>query len=244
MVAVMEVCVDSIESAINAEKGGASRLELCCALSEGGLTPSPGFLAIVKSVVKIPVFVILRPRSGGDFVYSSKEVEIMRQDACYLKETGADGFVFGALNNDRNVDEEVCKSLLELISPLPVTFHRAFDVTRDPFEALETLVKLGFKRILTSGQESSAEKGVELIKQLVERSKGRIVIMPGAGISKSNVGKILSMTGANEFHASARSPKKLCHKDSKLQMGTVDDSVILVTDESLVKELMNIAKSL
>ncbi|KAK7792208.1 hypothetical protein R5R35_000490 [Gryllus longicercus] len=239
----MEVCVDCVESAVNAAAGGANRIELCSALSEGGLTPTRGLLEIVKSCVCIPVFAMLRPRAGSDFMYSRLEVEVMKKDAKLLMDAGADGFVFGALDESGRIDEDVCRELLNVVSPLPVTFHRAFDVLVDPLEGLETLVRLGFTRILTSGQETSAEKGVGLIKSLISKSGNRIKIMPGAGITENNLANILNATGAIEFHASARRPKKLSvnRVDAKCQMGSVDDCVLLITCEKLVKEMVRIA---
>ncbi|XP_047008243.1 copper homeostasis protein cutC homolog isoform X3 [Ictalurus punctatus] len=165
---LMEVCVDSVESAINAERGGAGRLELCSSLIEGGITPSVGLLQVVKENVQIPVYVMIRPR-GGDFLYSEREVEVMRRDIELLKRHRADGFVLGALTEDGRVDAELCMELLATCRPLPVTFHRAFDMVHDPSVAVETLVSLGFERILTSGCDSSALEGLPVIKRLVEQ---------------------------------------------------------------------------
>nr|XP_055026725.1 copper homeostasis protein cutC homolog isoform X3 [Misgurnus anguillicaudatus] len=165
---LMETCVDSVESAINAERGGAGRIELCSNLLEGGTTPSTGLLQIVKENVKIPVYVMIRPR-GGDFLYSDWEVEVMKKDIDQMKRHGADGLVFGALTEDGRVDSELCMELMATSRPLPVTFHRAFDMVHDPAVALEVLVSLGFERILTSGCDSSALEGLPVIKRLVEQ---------------------------------------------------------------------------
>ncbi|XP_068084772.1 copper homeostasis protein cutC homolog isoform X2 [Anabrus simplex] len=242
----MEVCVDCVESAVNAAAGGACRLELCSALSEGGLTPTPGLLEIIKTHVSIPVFVMLRPRCGGDFIYSDAEVEVMKIDAKRLKDSGADGFVFGALTKCGKVDEKVCAQLLQIIAPLPATFHRAFDLVSDPNEALETIVRLGFTRILTSGQESSAEKGIPMIKTLVAKSENRIIIMPGAGITKSNLESILKIPGIKEFHGSARMPKRVDVKthNTKCTMGSGEDFVLMVTSSELVQEMVGIARNI
>ncbi|XP_062070894.1 copper homeostasis protein cutC homolog isoform X5 [Lepus europaeus] len=177
---LMEVCVDSVESAVNAERGGAGRIELCSGLLEGGTTPSMGLLQIVKQSVQIPVFVMIRPR-GGDFLYSDREIEVMKADIQLAKLYGADGLVFGALTEDGQIDKELCMSLIALCRPLPVTFHRAFDMVQDPMAALETLLTLGFERVLTSGCDSSALEGLPLIKRLIDEAKGRIVVMPEKG---------------------------------------------------------------
>ncbi|EGW14610.1 Canalicular multispecific organic anion transporter 1 [Cricetulus griseus] len=170
----MEVCVDSVESAMNAERGGAGRIELCAGLLEGGTTPSMGILQVVKQSVQIPVFVMIRPR-GGDFLYSDREVEVMKADIRLAKHYGADGLVFGALTEDGHIDKDLCMSLVALCRPLPVTFHRvllilAFDMVQDPMAALETLLTLGFERVLTSGCDSSALEGLPLLKQLTDEN--------------------------------------------------------------------------
>ncbi|MEE6486325.1 hypothetical protein FKM82_014573 [Ascaphus truei] len=174
---LMEVCVDSVESAVNAERGGAGRIELCANLLEGGTTPTIGVLQVVKQYVQIPVYVMIRPR-GGDFLYSDREVEVMKADIRLAKIHGADGLVFGALTEDGRIDTELCMELLAVSRPLAVTFHRAFDMVYDPAVAMETLISLGFERVLTSGCDSSALEGLPLIKRLVEQAKGRIIVMP------------------------------------------------------------------
>ncbi|XP_054060465.1 copper homeostasis protein cutC homolog isoform X1 [Rissa tridactyla] len=203
---LMEVCVDSVESAVNAERGGAGRIELCAGLVEGGTTPSMGLLQVVKQCVRIPVFVMIRPR-GGDFLYSDREVEVMKADIRLAKLHGADGLVFGALTEDGRIDTELCTALLAVCRPLPVTFHRAFDMVHDPLVALETLISLGFERVLTSGCDSSALEGLSLIKRLAEQAKGRIVVVPGGGITERNLQRILEGSTASEFHCSARSAR-------------------------------------
>lgn len=240
----MEVCIDTIQSALNAAAGGASRIELCSALSEGGLTPSIGFLLKVKQLVHIPIFVMLRPRRGN-FVYTDHEICIMKHDALALKNAGADGFVFGILNSNGTINEPTCRSLLDAVHPLPVTFHRAFDVVRDPLSSLQTLIHLGFHRLLTSGQKSRAQDGLDLISKLVEVARGRIIIMPGSGVDASNVAKIMS-AGVKEVHASARVPVKL-----QFQSGTevameasTDDNVLLVTDVETVRAIVSVVNSI
>ncbi|KAM8860021.1 copper homeostasis protein cutC homolog isoform 1-T1 [Spinachia spinachia] len=255
---LMEACVDSVESAVNAEQGGAGRLELCSSLLEGGLTPSQGLLHVVKQCVKIPVYVMVRPR-GGDFLYSDQEVEVMKKDIELMKRHGADGLVLGALTEDGRVDGERCMEFLggacapshlwaAAAQHLPVTFHRAFDMVHDPVAALETLVSLGFQRLLTSGCENSALEGLPLIKQLIDQAKGRIAIMPGGGITDRNVQRILEGTGAQEFHCSARSSRDSAMKfrNTSVTMGasfSAPEYGLKVADVSKVRTLIAIARN-
>ncbi len=199
----MEVCIDSVESAVNAERGGASRLELCACLGEGGTTPTLGTLRVVKTTTTLPVFVMIRPR-GGDFLYTENEYQIMKEDIRILKEEGVNGFVFGLLTPEGDIDIKRMKELLTFCRPLPVTFHRAFDMVKKPVDSLETLIQLGVDRILTSGCERNALEGAPLIKALIKQANGRISIMPGGGITENNLEHILTETGAKEFHCSAR----------------------------------------
>jgi copper homeostasis protein len=201
---LVEVCVDSVEGAMAAQAGGGRRVELCDNLFEGGTTPSAGTIALTRRQLTIALNVIIRPR-GGDFCYSALEYEVMRHDIEEAKRLGADGVVIGILNPDGTVDRSRTKALIELARPLSVTFHRAFDVTRDPFEALETLIDLGVDRVLTSGQERSVLEGLETITALVQRAGERIIIMPGGGISERNVKRIIAQSGVKEIHVSGRS---------------------------------------
>ncbi|XP_076016990.1 copper homeostasis protein cutC homolog isoform X2 [Genypterus blacodes] len=244
---LMEVCVDSVESAVNAEIGGAGRLELCSSLLEGGLTPSLGLLQVVKQYVKIPVYVMIRPR-GGDFLYSDQEAEVMQKDIELMKSYGADGLVFGALTKDGQVDADLCMELLAASRPLPVTFHRAFDMIHEPVVALETVISLGFHRLLTSGCDSSALEGLPLIKRLIDQAKGRITIMPGGGITQRNLQRILEGSGALEFHCSARSSRDSAMKfrNTCVTMGasfSAPEYGLKVADVSKVRTLNDIAKN-
>lgn len=224
----MEVCIDNLESALNAEQGGAMRLELCSALNDGGLTPSVGFLKVVKKKVKIPVFVMIRPRSG-DFIYSDDEIEIMCEDIKILKDNGADGFVFGITTSEGKVDVKNCLKLIKLAGNLPITYHRAFDVIKDPLKSMEEIISLGFQRILTSGLQSTAVQGTSLLRQLIEASRDRIIIMPGAGIKPDNLQFILKETNPAEFHGSAKAQSK---KD------------YYITDQNAVREMVMLFKSM
>lgn len=244
----MEVCVDGVESAVNAEEGGASRVELCCNLVEGGTTPSLGTLRIIKQRVKIPVFVMLRPR-GGDFVYSEDEFSVMTEDLQLLKENGADGIVFGILTPEGSIDESRCLELKQLANPLPVTFHRAFDMVRDPVKSLEVLVSLGFERVLTSGLESSALEGLPLLKALVQQARGRITLVPGGGITERNLKRILKGCGAKEFHGSARTSRDsaMRFRCSSVTMGASfgpPEFCRKVADSSRVSALVTLAQIL
>ncbi len=195
----IEVCLDSVQSAIEAQKGGADRVELCDNLFEGGTTPSAGMIAIVRKNIEIGLQVIIRPR-GGDFCYSDDEYEAMKIDIHTAKTLGADGVVIGILTPGGRVDTERCAPLIELAHPMNVTFHRAFDVCRDPWEGLEDVIAIGATRLLTSGQEATVPEGLDVIAELVKRAEDRIIIMPGAGISERNMEKVKQQTGAKEYH--------------------------------------------
>lgn len=236
----MEICVDSLESARNAIDGGATRLEVCAALSEGGLTPTPGFVKLVRSMTTIPIYAMIRTR-GGNFVYSRDEMDAMWYDLAILKDLDVDGFVFGALTVDCEIDVDRCKEIVSAASPLPVTFHRAFDEVVDPMVALETLIDLGFERILTSGQKNTAEEGLDLLKEIVRQAAGRISIMPGSGITPANILKIKMATNAKEFHASAKSKKSIQEDENHDKIGGVvsDNNFNTVTDSRLVREILN-----
>ncbi|CAL1545860.1 unnamed protein product, partial [Lymnaea stagnalis] len=162
----MEVCADSVQSAVNAEKGGACRVELCVNLMEGGTTPSIGLLQVIKQCVSIPIFVMIRPR-GGDFCYSCDELQVMKEDIKALKLAGADGFVFGILTIDGEVNIAECQALLEAVRPLPATFHRAIDMTRNIFTSLDKIINMGFERVLSSGACNTALEGVHTLNKMV-----------------------------------------------------------------------------
>jgi copper homeostasis protein len=202
----LEICANSYQSAKNAQNAGAHRIELCQELSVGGITPSYGLLRQVKENLSIPVFVLIRPR-GGDFVYSNAEFEIMKHDIQLSKDLGCQGIVSGVLHTDKSIDIERTGALVEFSKPLSFTFHRAFDEVAYPREALEQLIDLGVERVLTSGQQSSAELGLNLLKDLNEIADGRITILTGGGISGANASKFKAI-GLKEIHASAASKMK------------------------------------
>lgn len=237
----MEICVDNFESALNAVAGGAHRLELCSALSEGGLTPSLGLLKVLKANTSIPIFVMLRLRGGNDFQISELEVEVILHDLSLFKNAGADGFVFGALTSDGDIDIAACASVILAAQPLPVTFHRAFDVaTVNPISMARKIADLGFKRLLTSGRSAVAADGKFLIKTLIEAMKNRLIIIPGAGINVENLKDILVTTEAQEFHGSAKLSKQHINKELGLYER---EKLTCVTDSKIVRELLYIYKN-
>jgi len=194
----LEICSNSTQSALNAQQAGAKRVELCDNLWESGTTPSFGSIRKARELLNIGLFVLIRPR-GGDFVYSDLEFEIIKEDIIACKEIGADGIVSGILNPDNTIDADRTQVLIELAHPLPFTFHRAFDVTPDLFQSLDTLIALGAKRVLTSGGLDNAADAGEVITKLYQQAAGRIGILPGGGIDEANIGKLLD-TGCTEFH--------------------------------------------
>ncbi len=197
---LVEVCVYSLESCQTAQRAGASRVELCGGMAEGGTTPSAGLIQLARQNLSIPIHVMIRPR-GGDFHYSETEMAIMKADIEVAKSLRVDGLVFGILNADGTVNESQTKELVEFAKPLPVTFHRAFDMTRDPLEALEAIIRTGATRILTSGQHQTAEQGLAVLRQLTEKAAGRITIMAGAGVNAHNAGLLIE-AGVDALHLS------------------------------------------
>ena len=200
---LLEVSADSVRSAIAAQEGGADRVELCSGLVIGGLSPSPALFREVKRNTDIKVRVLLRPRFG-DFCYDGYEFRVLRDEVEMFRDLGADGVVIGILNPDGTLNMEQMAELVKTAGGIGVTMHRAFDVCRDPFEALEQCVSLGIDTILTSGQKSSAWEGRELLKQLADRAGGRLDILAGAGIGPEVIGKLAEYTGVKSFHMSGK----------------------------------------
>ena len=203
---MVEVCIDNMESLPIAIKAGAGRIELCNALALGGLTPSVGFMEQAIRLASVPVYPIIRHRPG-DFVFDTDEITIMVADIRQAKSLGAEGVVVGALTEDGAVDERALDQFMTAADGIDVTFHRAFDLCQDPTKALETLVGFGCGRILTSGQQPSAERGTSLIKQLIQQADGRISLMPGCGVNAENALKIINETGASEIHLSGKTTR-------------------------------------
>ncbi len=201
--ATLEVAANSVASAFAAQEGGAHRVELCASLDEGGVTPSHGTLRLAREGLRIPLYVLIRPRAG-DFLYENAEDEAMIDDITHCRDLGCDGVVVGALTAEGEVDTDTCERFIEAAGSMGVTFHRAFDLVPDRPAALETLVDLGFERVLSSGGMPSAVSGAASLARLVAQAKHRIVVMPGAGITPDNVASLREATRAAEFHASAK----------------------------------------
>ncbi|MHB1864342.1 MAG: copper homeostasis protein CutC [Gemmatimonadaceae bacterium] len=240
---LVEACVDSVESALAAEAGGASRIELSENLYEGGTTPSAGLIALARERVRIPIHVLIRPR-GGDFLYDEDEVRVMLGDIALAKEIGVDGIVLGALFPDGSVDDRCTRLLVEASRPLSTTFHRAFDLVRDPFEALDTLVALGVDRVLTSGGAPTAAEGLETLAALAWRSEGRGTITAAGGISDHNVARIVTEAGVSEVHvrASRRRDSLMRFRRESVTLGkpyVPDEYARVVTTADLVRQVVS-----
>ena len=218
---MLEICIDGVASARAAAAGGADRVELCANLPEGGTTTSAGMIRAVRSVFKGGLMVIIRPR-GYDFLYSPDELEVMLHDIRTARDLGADGVVIGCLTAEGRVDQSRCERLMEAAGPLDITFHRAFDMTRDLGEALEDIVKLGIKRVLTSGGKPDVPAGVSIIASLVQQAGTRLSLMPGGGVTEKNLADIVRATGVREIHLSARTGVKsmMTHRNETCSMGT------------------------
>ena len=208
---VLEICVQSVDHAVAAERGGAHRIELCSDLSSGGITPSAGLMQTARRHVHVPIHVLVRPRAG-DFCYSSRELEIMRDDIRAAKQFGMDGVVLGILQENARIDIERTKALVKLARPLPVTFHRAFDAAPNPEKSLEEVIETGARRILTSGGRARATEALSTLAQLVRNARERILLIPCGGINSGNLVRVATKTLAREFHSSvgtsARSESK------------------------------------
>lgn len=216
-----EVCANSVESCLAAQAGGANRVELCAGIPEGGTTPSYGDIAVARELLKeTRLHVIIRPR-GGDFLYSPVEQRIMLKDIDLARKLGADGVVFGCLTAEGDVDLPLMRQLMEAAEDMSVTFHRAFDVCRNPQQALEDIIGLGCHRILTSGQQPTAEQGIPLLKNLQQQADGRIILLAGCGVNETNIARIAQETGIHEFHFSAREQMEsgMLYRNPQVSMG-------------------------
>jgi copper homeostasis protein len=238
---IFEICAGSINSAIAAQEGGADRIELCSNLAEGGTTPGPSMIVMARKYLSIPLFVLIRPRPG-DFLYNDLEFLQMQEDIRFCKKQRAQGVVLGILKPDGTVDMDRNAELIRIAHPMQVTFHRAIDMTRDPFQALEDIISLGFLRILTSGQAANAQDGAELIAKLIRQAAGRIIIMPGGGINEDNVSALIRITEAMEIHASLRTQaqSKMLFRNSKTSMGNPghDEYAWMETDPEKVRKVV------
>ncbi|CCG56438.1 copper homeostasis protein CutC [Brachyspira pilosicoli] len=237
----IEICVDSVESCINAEKGGADRLELCGNMFEGGTTPSYGVLQLAREMVSKPIYAMVRPR-GGDFCYNDIEFEIMKREIKLMKELKIDGIVFGILTKEGKVDKERCSKLLDLWGTNKATFHRAIDVSSNLNEACEDIISLGFERILTSGGEANVMSGIIKLKELVEKYNDKIIIMPGSGINERNIEYINDTIKANEYHMTANKTVEsvMQYRNENVFMGASlrpPEFSVKYTDENKVKNI-------
>jgi copper homeostasis protein len=222
----LEICANSVASCLEAQKGGAYRVELCASIPEGGTTPSYATIALARELLNIKLHVIIRPR-GGDFLYSPLEHKIMLNDIETAKKLHADGVVIGCLTAQGDIDMQRNRELIDAAEGMSVTFHRAFDMSRDPFESLENIISLGCDRLLTSGQQPKAEQGIPLLKQLVQQAGERIIVMPGSGINEYNIAKIARETQAKEFHLSVREKveSKMIYRKPTLAMGSTTSAI-------------------
>lgn len=215
-----EICTNSVESCLAAQAGGAHRVELCSSIPEGGTTPSYGEILVARELLDIKLHIIIRPR-GGDFKYSPLEIRTMLKEIEIARNAGVDGVVLGCLTAEGDVDMVTMKELMNEVQGLSVTFHRAFDVCRNPEYAMEEIIELGCDRILTSGQQATAERGIPLLKELHKQADGRIVLIAGCGVNEENIARIASETGISEFHFSARekSDSGMLYKNPVVSMG-------------------------
>ena len=238
----LEVCVDSLEDAFISRDAGADRIELCCSLETGGLTPSIG---LVRNILfsDIPVFAMIRPRAG-DFIYPESEVTCMLTDIECLRESGVSGFVFGALDSQNNLDERSLEKLISACKGLPTTLNRAFDLSSDPIQSLEVAIQLGFDRILTSGASASVTTGLPLLIRLFEKANNRIIIVPGGGVTPATVEDLLDNLPVREIHASCKSLVPAERNNSAgVNVGRNDMQERFSTDPGILKKLLNIINS-
>lgn len=239
---LIEVCSNSLESAINAENGGADRIELCAELEVGGITPSHGTLKLVLEKLSIAVFVLIRPRSGN-FTYSDAEFQVMKEDIIWCKENGCSGIVSGVLNEDNSLDVKRTRELIQLSAPLPFTFHRAFDWVKEPQQAIEELINIGCVRILTSGQQPTAFMGMKKLCLLNECFGDRIKLMPGGGINEDNILDFVQ-AGFSEIHFSASQPVLQLKSNIPLAFNCnlYDERYVRLTNATKVAELVSLVK--
>jgi copper homeostasis protein len=244
--AVIEIAVDSTESALAAEQGGAQRIELCSALREGGLTSSLGLVRTVRSACTIALFAMIRPR-GGDFLYTADEFRAMQEDIRIMGQEGVDGVVFGLLTPDGQVDKDRTRALVDLARPMDVTFHRALDMTSDPERALEDVIACGVQRVLTSGGASSAWAGRKRLRAMVLQAAASTTLVVGGGVRPAQISRLMASTGATEFHSSMRRmmPSPMRFQAKKLNLGEpgVDEFSRNMVLAEEVRELLTATQS-
>lgn len=240
----LEICCYSLTSAEIAQRAGANRIELCGGLYEGGTTPSAGLIELTAKAIRLPAYVMIRPR-GGDFCYTSDEIACMEADIVLAKRLGAGGIVFGMLTPDGKVDEQLTKQLVALAKPLGVTFHRAFDVAADPFEALESCITAGCERILTSAQQNKAIEGAELLAELVKKANGRIELMAGSGVNATNAAR-LAATGVNAIHLSGKQTLEspMIYRKENVRMASELATSEYIRYETSYEQLLEVKKAI
>lgn len=241
---ILEVCCYSVESALKAESFGAHRIELCDNFSEGGTTPSFASISYALEHLEIPINVMIRPR-GGDFLYSDVDYEIIKTEVAQVKKMGVNGVVLGFLRSNGEIDLRRTKEIVDLAGNLETTFHRAFDMCKNPKEALEQLIEIGVTRILTSGARKNVASGQTLLAELVAQAKGRIVVMPGCGLSPDNIKALINKTDATEYHTASKAfePSLMAHFNPHISMGgvsNVDEYKTISVDESKIKAMLAI----
>lgn len=244
---ILEICCYSVESAMRAEQSGADRIELCDNYPEGGTTPSYGAIQLALERLTIPVNVIVRPR-GGDFLYTEAEYEIIKQDVSAIRELDANGVVIGFLKPDGEIDTDRTREIVGLARPMEVTFHRAFDMCRDPLSALDQLKETGVTRILTSGARNTVMEGIELLAELVEKAGDEITVMPGCGVNGKTLGELMERTGAEEYHSAAQTfeESRMKYRNPHVSMGGVegvDEYRIVSVDGKQVRTMVKILEN-
>jgi copper homeostasis protein len=236
---LLEAPVYTIEAALLAAEYGVDRIELCADLGEGGETPSAGALKYLKSKIDIPIFVMIRPR-GGDFVYTIDELAVMKADIALLRDLGADGFVFGVLSPQGNVNTASCRELIEHAAGLPCTFHRAFDVCRVPEMAIQDIIQCGFSRLLTSGNKNSVTEGLNQIQFLLENFGDQIIVMPGGGLQPHHLPQLKDFAHLKEIHASCKSfrntQSEFLHPEVKLSNDPLSFRQVITIDKEMVNQ--------
>lgn len=239
----IEICVDNVEAALDAQAAGADRIELCNSLLEGGTTPSGGLISSARENLSIELHVIIRPR-GGDFLYSDPDYDIMRRDVEICGEYGIDGIVTGILRQDGEIDIERTAMLIELARPMKVTFHRAFDMCTDPQRGLQDIISTGADMLLTSGQKNSASEGIDLIKKLIDKAGSKITVMPGSGINETNIEHIARSTGATQFHLSGSKPvdSAMTFRRDFIVIDRLSGLSKKIADQQKIKNIINILK--
>lgn len=234
---ILESIAFTLDDCTIAQAAGADRIELCDNASEGGTTPSAGFIKRARAVLQIELYTMIRPR-GGDFFYSKGDYDMMKEDIAVCKNLGCDGIVLGGLHADGDINKNHCGKVVELAYPMGVTFHRAFDRTADPFKSLEDIINMGCERILTSGQKPTAEEGSTLIADLIKAADDRIIIMPGSGVRASNIKMLKEKTGAHEFHSAPRKMQK--SKMDFINNEMKDSNELLVIDGEEIKAMRSL----